>query len=373
MVIGIDDLLISGAVSGGISALGNFATGLYAARQAKRINEETYDRFKKIAQDYENELKGLVPPGTVDPITLRDFKLEVSKYIPEIAQHIPEATPQQITESRVAPEIQAQKQALQQYGRLAQAGYDPIAAAQQEQALTAGAAQASAARQAALREAAQRGMGGTGLDVLAGMGAGEQAGVAGRQAALQAQQEAGQRRLQALGAYGNLAGQMRQAGTQTEQANVNVMNAFNERMARNLNQYNQYVAELKDKANLQNRAEQQRIGEMNIDQANKLKILNQQRMDAAAQARQEARERMATTKYKMQAGLGETYATMKGQELSKDVLPWQQGFSTAGKVSDTMLNAYYRRIPEDKGVGGGSSLDDTENQPYSFSSKMKPY
>lgn len=341
----MDPITISALLLGG-QAIGNIATGLYAAYQAKRINQDTYERLKRVTQDYENEMKGLVPPGTVDPIKLQEFKREVANYIPEIAQHLPEATPQQVTEAGVAPEIQAQKQALQQYGQLAQTGYDPIAAAQQEAALTAGAAQASAARQAALREAAQRGMGGTGLDVLSGMAASEQAGVAARQAALQAQQEAGQRRMQALGAYGTLAGQMRQAGAETERANVNVMNAFNERMSRNLNQYNQYVAELKNQAQLQNRAEQQRLGEMNVEQANRLQMLNQQRMDAAAQARREAQERMATTKYKTQSGLGETYATMKGQELSKDVLPWQQGLSTAGKVSDTMLSAYYGQKPK---------------------------
>lgn len=339
-------LLAAGLLGGQV--IGNIATGIYAARQAKKINEETYERLMRTAQDYENEMKGLVPPGTVDPIRLQEFKREVTDYIPEIVQHVPEATPQQVTEAGVAPEIQAQKQALQQYGRLAQAGYDPIAAAQQEAALTAGAAQASAARQAALREAAQRGMGGTGLDVLAGMGAGEQAGVAGRQAALQAQQEAGQRRMQALGAYGTLAGQMRQAGTETERANVNVMNAFNERMARNLNQYNQYVAELKNQANLQNRAERQRIGEMNVEQANRLQILNQQRIDAAEQARRQAQERMATTKYGIQTGMGKLYGEMKGQELSRDVLPWQQGFSTAGKVGETMLSSYYGQKPSKK-------------------------
>lgn len=340
-------LLAAGLLVGG-QAVGNIVTGIYAARQAKKINEETYQKFAQFAQDYENEMKGLVPPGTVDPIKLEEFKREVSQYIPEIAHLVPEATPQQVTEAGVGTEKQAQKQALQQYGRLAQAGYDPIAAAQQEQALTAGAAQASAARQAALREAAQRGMGGTGLDVLAGMGAGEQAGVAGRQAALQAQQEAGQRRLQALGQYGTLAGQMRQAGTQTEQANVNVMNAFNERMARNLNQYNQYVSELKNQAQLQNRAEQQRLAEMNVDQRNKALIYNTEAARRAAEERRAAQERMATTKYKIRSGLGETYGTMKGQELSREILPWQQGLSAAGKVSDTMLNAYYSQKPSKK-------------------------
>lgn len=340
-------LAVGGILAGG-QAIGNIITGIYAARQAKKINEETFQRLMQTAQAYENEMKGLIPPGSVTPIQLDEFKRTVSDYIPEIAQHVPEATPQQVTEAGVGTERQAQKEALRQYGRMAQAGYDPIAAAQQEAALTASAAQASAARQAALREASQRGMGGTGLDVLAGMGATEQAAVGGRQAALQAQQEAGQRRLQALGAYGTLAGQMRQQGTQTEQANVNIMNAFNERMARNLNQYNQYVAELKNQAQLQNRAEQQRMAEMNVEQANRMRIMNQQRAEAAAEARRSAQERMATTRYGIQTGMAELGGKMAGQQLSRELVPWQQGLSTAGRVGETMLGAYYKQKSKDE-------------------------
>lgn len=339
--------IVAAAIVGG-TAIGNIVTGIYAARQAKKINEDTYQRLMQTAQAYENEMKGLIPSGSVTPIQLEEFKRTISDYIPEIAHHVPEDTPQQVTEAGVAPEKQAQKEALRQYGRIAQAGYDPIAAAQQEAALTAGAAQASAARQAALREAAQRGMAGTGLDVLAGIGATEQAGVEARQAALQAQQEAGQRRMQALGAYGTLAGQMRQAGTETERANVGIMNAFNERMARNLNQYNQYVAELKNQAQLTNRAEQQRLAEMNVEQRNKQMMYNVEAARKATEDRRAAQERMATTKYGIQSGLGKLYGEMQGQQLSREMLPYQQALSTVGKVGEAAAGAYFTKKAKDE-------------------------
>lgn len=338
----MDPFTIAAVLTAG-SALGDVITGIYAAHQAKKINEETYQRLMQTAQAYENEMKGLIPPGSVTPIQFEEFKRVVNDYIPEISQHVPEATPQQVTEAGVSGEKQAQKEALRQYGRMAQAGYDPIAAAQQEAALTAGAAQASAARQAALREAAQRGMGGTGLDVLAGMGATEQAGVAGRQAALQAQQEAGQRRMQALGAYGTLAGQMRQAGTETEKANVNVMNAFNERMARNLNQYNQYVAELKYQATLQNRAEKQRMAEMQTEAMNRQRVFESQRQQQAQESHRGALERAATTKYGIQTGMAELGGKARGQELGAQVAGIKYGLDTAGKVGETMLGSYYKQ------------------------------
>lgn len=326
----------------GVEMVGNFIVGAKAARDANKINEETYQRFVDMANNYEAEMSGNLPPGTVDPIVFERFKEEVKQLVPEIAHHIPEAAPQQVLETGVAEERQAQKQALRQYGQLAQAGYDPIAAAQQEAALSASAAQASAARQAALREAGQRGLGGTGLDVLAGMGATEQAAVGGRQAALQAQAEAGQRRLQALGQYANLAGQMRQQGTQTEQTNVGIMNAFNERMARNLNQYNQYVAEMKNQANRFNLENQQRREEMNVQLANQQRLLNAQREAQASEARRAARERMTTTKYNIQSGLGKMQSEMAGQGLSREYLPWQQALSTIGKTGDAATGAYFK-------------------------------
>ena len=350
--------LIAAAAIYGVAELGKLAIGLKAARDAKRINEETYQRLKSTAEAYQAEMEGNLPPGSVTPIQLEEFKRTVSDYVPEIAKYTPEATPQQVTEASVSGERQAQKQALQQYGRLAQAGYDPIAAAQQEAALSAGAAQASAARQAALREAAQRGMAGTGLETLAGMGAAEQAGMEGRQAALQAQAEAGQRRLQALGQYGNLAGQMRQQGTQTEQANVGIMNAFNERMARNLNQYNQYVAELKNQATLQNRGEQQRMAEMNVGLRNQQMLMNVQAQRAAEEARRAAKERMYGTKYGIKTGLGQLQGTMAGQALGKETAAWGQGINALSKLGQTGLQSYFGGQTK---PGAGLSADTDEN------------
>ena len=337
MPFGIDDMLIIY----GAAELGKMFIGLQAAKEAGRINQQTLERLTDLGNKYQQEMMGNLPPGTVTPLELEEFKTTVQKYVPEVYKYTPEATPQQITEASVGGEKQAQKQALQQYGRLAQAGYDPIAAAQQEAALSAGAAQASVARQAALREAAQRGMAGTGLESLAGMGAAEQAGMEGRQAALAAQQQAGQRRLQALGAYGNLAGQMRQQGTQTEQANVGIMNAFNERMARNLNQYNQYVAELKNQATLQNRGEQQRMAEMNVGLRNQQMLMNVQAQRAAEEARRAAKERMYGTKYGIQAGLGQLQGQMAGQALSKETAAWGQGMNALSKLGQTGLQAYF--------------------------------
>ena len=370
MPFGVDDYLIATAVMYGAAEIGKLITGLNAAKEAKRINDETYQRLKSTIDTYQAEMEGNLPPGTVKLPELEEFKRVVSNYVPEIAKYTPEATPQQITEAGVSGERQAQKQALQQYGRLAQSGYDPIAAAQQEQALSAGAAQASVARQAALREAAQRGMAGTGLESLAGMGAAEQAGMEGRQAALQAQAEAGQRRLQALGAYGNLAGQMRQQGTQTEQANVGIMNAFNERMARNLNQYNQYVAELQNQANLQNRAEQQRMAEMNVEQANRQKMATFAAQQQAAENLRSARQRIYENKLNAQTGLGRMQGEMAGQQLSKQTAAIGEGLGAASTLGSTVgsaaLKSYFDTTKQNPPKQKTTAYNEDDTQyPYS--------
>lgn len=318
--------------------VGEIMTGILAARDAGRIDEQTYQRLKASGEEYLAEMEGLLPPGTVDPMKWEQFKAEVEKFVPEAAEFIPEKTPQQITESGSAEEQQAQKEALRQYRDLAQTGYDPIAAAQQEAALTASAAQASSARQAALREASQRGLGGTGLDVLAGLGATEQAAVGGRQAALQAQAEAGQRRLQALGSYSNLAGQMRQQTTGVESQNVNIMNAFNERAARDLNKYNQYVAEMKNEADLFNLKNQQSRDEALVRQRNEQMVYDTERREAAERERRQARQGLAKDRYKISTGDTQTWSEKEGRKIERTYAPWQKAFGAAGKIGTAGLS-----------------------------------
>ena len=346
------EILMAALTLGGLS--GEVITGIMAAKEAGQIDEQTYQRLMAAGESYIAEMEGLLPPGTVDPIQWEQFKAEVEKFVPEVAQFIPEKTPQQVTESGSAEEQQAQKEALRQYRDLSQSGYDPIAAAQQEAALSASAAQASSSRQAALREAAQRGLGGTGLDVLAGLGATEQAAVSGRQAALQAQAEAGQRRLQALDSYANLAGQMRQQTTGVESQNVSIMNAFNERAARDLNRYNQYVAEMKNEADLFNLKNQQARDEALINQRNEQKFIDIQRIEQAADERREAKQDLARSKYEISTGNTKFWGGKEGRKVERKYAPYQKVFGATRQIGTAMLTG---------GVGGGTGQSNlTQNQ-----------
>ena len=340
--------------------VGEILTGIEAAKDANRIDEQTYYRLKSAGEEYIAEMEGLLPPGTVDPIKWEQFAAEVEKFIPEIADRVPEKTPQQITESGSAEEMQAQKEALRQYRDLSQTGYDPIAEAQQEAALTASAAQASSARQAALREASQRGLGGTGLDVLSGLGATEQAAIAGRQAALQAQSEAGQRRLQALGSYANLAGQMRQQTTGVESQNVNIMNAFNERAARDLNKYNQYVAEMKNEADLFNLKNQQARDEALVNQRNQQMVYDTERREAAERERRQARQGLAKDRYNISTGDTKTWSGKEGRKIERKYAPWQKAFGAVKNIGTAGLS---------NAIGGASEAyfaDNPEKNPFSW-------
>lgn len=347
------------AVQGGMMLLDVYQ-GIQKGYEAGRIDEQTYRRMVNAVEEYEAEMEGLLPPGTVDPLKWQQFTKDVEKFVPEAAAYVPEKTPQQVTESGSAEERQAQKEALRQFGQLAKTGYDPIAEAQQEAALAASAAQASSARQSALREAAQRGLGGTGLDVLAGLGATEQAAVSGRQAALQAQAEAGQRRLQALSQYGSMAGQMREQATGVEKGNVDIMNAFNERAARNLNQYNRYVSEMKNEADLFNLKNQQARDEARVTQANQQMLEDARRKEAAERERREAQVGLAKDRYKMSTGLTKTWGEKESRALQRKYAPYE-------KISSGIQNITGKAITGGMSGASKSYFDaNPDKNPFSF-------
>ena len=85
-----------------------------------------------------------------------------------------------------------------------------------------------------------------------------------RMAGLQSASNDEQRRNRSLRDMSSLASNLRNENQHTEQANVDIMNAFNSRMTMGKNQYNQQVADVQNRAALQNRADKQNINNQNI-------------------------------------------------------------------------------------------------------------
>lgn len=205
-------------------------------------------------------------------LTPEEIKL-LQKFTPTIAKHVEEVAPQLVKGATREKDIQ--RRALERYEQLSTTGVDAISKAQQAQAAFQADQLAKARQSEALRGLASKGIVGGGAEILAATGAAEQASAAARQQSLDAAAQAQGRRLQALGAMSSLAGQMRAAEEQTEQTNVALINAFNERAVRQRNLYNQYVAQQQTAADQYNIGAAQRIHEANIAAAQRGREMTQ--------------------------------------------------------------------------------------------------
>jgi hypothetical protein len=144
---------------------------------------------------------------------------------------------------------------------LMEQGYDPQTAIEMARAQRAASAESAGARQSAMQEGARRGFGGGPSFYQAGA---SQQGM--DRLALSQQQalaDAANRRTQATGAMANLGGQIRGEDVGIEQANVNAINAFNARNAQSRQNWMQGQADIRNKGQMYNIGEQQRISEAN--------------------------------------------------------------------------------------------------------------
>ena len=128
---------------------------------------------------------------------------------------------------------------------------------------------------------------GTGAGLAAQLQGEQDEAIAARQATLQGVQEAEARRRGALSQAASLAGQMRNENLQVESANVNTMNAFNQRLANAKNLYNQYAANTRNEAQQINQQRQMAREQYNLGLTNQYNLYNRQQREAA---RERARE-----------------------------------------------------------------------------------
>lgn len=202
------------------------------------------------------------PNFDVNDIMPEDLQV-VRQYIPEATSFIEEIAPQQVKAASAGAVAgrQAQLDALGQYRRLMQQGYDPQTAMEMARAQRGMAAESASARQTAQAEAARRGFGGGPSFYQAGA---DQAGM-DRLAQMQQQAlaDAAQRRLGATGQMAALGGQIRGEDVSLEQANVNAINAFNQRQAARKQDWALGQAGMRNEAQRFNIGEEQRIADAN--------------------------------------------------------------------------------------------------------------
>jgi hypothetical protein len=260
-------LIVGAAITAGAA--------LYKSYKEGKINREEYERRKRMLEDYQAKMDQIGPGDAPPPITLEQYKL-IGSYVPEVAQYYEQQAPELITEAGSTTERQAQRDALSRLSNLAVTGEDAISRAQREEAAFEADAAAKNRRAQILREYEQRGLGGSGQQLLADIAGSQDTDVAQRQAALRAAAEAQGRRYQALGDMAGLASNIRQQNTATEKANRDIMNQFTRDLASGRNSYNRYVAGTRNEAQQYNIGRAQNVANANLELTNRQNLANRE-------------------------------------------------------------------------------------------------
>ena len=226
------------------------------------------------AREYEQEQNARLQ-AALDRIGIPEarpeyFTPEVYEYLqaydPEIAQYVRERDPRMVglTSPEAQRASQAEQQVLQSLMDRSREGTDVMAEIQRARGMreAAGtmASQAATLQQQLQRQGQQGGLAAYGAALQQQQGAGQQAALAAEQAALAGLQERGS----ALQQAGTLSGRQLGRELDIEQMNVGAINAFNQRLAQSQREQLQNAAELRNKAQLFNLGERQRLAEQNI-------------------------------------------------------------------------------------------------------------
>lgn len=281
------------------------AATAYTAYKKGQISKEQFERDTALGEEMMRKMQA--PPGTAEPITLEEYQY-AQKYNPQIATFVEENKPELISEAKSQYEISKQRQGLNEFDRLSRTGSDPIADAQREEALFDADARAKSRNASILRDRANRGLGGSGDELLSQLDSSQDAQVAARQSSLDAVKQAEARRLGALGNMTGLASNIRSQNMQVEQNNANVMNSFNQRMANSKNLYNQNTANTMNEAQRFNIGNKMAVDNANTGLANQQTIMNTTRQERAAELKRDFDNAMATRQYDLAAKLSQQQA-----------------------------------------------------------------
>jgi hypothetical protein len=257
----------------------------------------------------------------------------LENYSPEVAAYVREQDPRTLAlrSSEGKRAQQAEQQVLQDILNRSREGTDVMAEIQRARGMREAAgtmsSQAATLQQQLARQGQQGGLAAYGAALQQQQGAGQQAALAGEQAAMAGLQERGR----ALGEAGNLAG--RQVGRELdiEQANVNAINQFNQRLASSQQAQQNLQSQIRNQAALENIRGRQGIAEKNV--AAQADARNRQQ----AFAQQQYQNQIA--KYGKQAGLAES-GIQSRQTQAQDVNKLIQGLGDVAGAGTLMASGY---------------------------------
>ena len=350
------------AIAAGVGAgvVGGILNYYAQKEQAGAIKDATATEQKALREIIQKlDSQWQLPEYQQEPLSFEETQL-LQRYVPEIPQYVAERRPQLIKEAGAQQEKAAQQRALEQLQQRALSGDDAQARAAQEQALFEGRATGESLRQQALRDLAQRGLAGSGAEILSGVAAAAAGERQARQEALNIQAQQDARRQQALSQMANLASQMRGQERAVEASNVDIMNAFNQRVAQSQRAQANMKAKLRNDAQLRNIREQQRIAEDNIDRRNRAAEYNYRRAEEIEREKADLQNRKLQTIAGMQEGAANRKAiTDREAGMIERTAPYRsilEGVGTAAQVG-SQAYAASKGAPNLKkeGVQTGSS------------------
>ena len=302
------------ALAIGASGIAQFFSGLLARNASS-------ERLKEVKKLYES----LIPPNydlsITDPPELHMQRLQmpeftqseegikwasqaldpkklklIEKFVPQVAERIIEADPTLIEKTEdMKLGSEAEKKALRRFMEVGEGEFDPVYQQRVKDARDRAQAEAQSRNAAIQQDFERRGIGGSGLELAAKIGSSADSMNRMAQMGLGAEAQAYQNQLQALSQGANLGGRIQDREISTQARNAAIINAFNERMSRRHQDWEQMRSNALNQADLRNISEAQRIADFNSRTQNQYDRDRQSRMDNMAlrnyQARMDERNR----------------------------------------------------------------------------------
>jgi hypothetical protein len=235
----------------------------------------------------------------LDPSQLTPYQFSVlQEYHPEIAQQVAEKAPQLMNQGGVGRDLMMEQ--AQNARSMYSEGDSPASRAARElQMMDSSKLQQQLLSQLQAKTS-QEGHGNANTDLMMALGVGQQAQDAMYKSQLQSQANGDNNRLQALQMMGSAGANIQNNDQQAQRSNVDIMNSYNERLARNKWDYNKYQADTQNNANKYNIDQRQGAADNNVLARNKaVTDTRNQKNDlaiAAIKARQEGANQSTTSR-----------------------------------------------------------------------------
>lgn len=371
------------AVMAGASLLGGLAQ-YYSAEKARkasqaRLNkiEEMFNKIKppdydlSITDPPELHQQQLALPQFSDPMQAPKFdlsKLEpedlkvIGKFNPELPALVMEAEPELIEKTKgMQIGREAQLKALKRLQQVGEGEFDPEYQQQVQEAARAAQGEAQSRQASIMQDFARRGIAGSGMNLAAQMGATASSMDRAAQANQAAAAQAYRNRLNALMSGAQLGSQIRGEDIDLQARNTAAINAFNQRVSRQRQAYEDQRAQAMNQAQMYNLGVGQSVEQQNVAARNQAAMADRARLDALAKygagfAQQEAAraDRNVQQQYANQVAQ-QQYAN----QMAAGQAAWKAGeLEKQNKLKQQMYQDQMARTQGAAGIAGQQSAAD---------------